>query len=254
MSSIRRVAIIQARMSSSRFPGKVLAELEGLPMIIFMAKRVARAQLVDHLLVATSTDPSDDALVQALVAHGIDCFRGDLADVLDRFVKAARYARANHVVRLTGDCPLMDSDLIDRGLAALAEGDCDYVANVLPPSYPDGQDVECMTMEALETAWLQAKKASEREHVTPFIREGNAGLRAKGWRGQLDLSELRWTVDHPDDLVHVQRLLQGCAQFGLLPLSVDRFDILRAIERNHISSEAQHQRNEGYAKSLAAEA
>lgn len=254
MTALRRIAIIQARMSSSRFPGKVLAELAGLPMIVFMARRVARATQVDDLIVATSTESSDDPLAWALEAHGISCFRGNLDDVLDRFVQAARHARADHVVRLTGDCPLMDPDLVDHGLVELARRGHDYVANVLPPSYPDGLDVECMTMQALETAWREASKPSEREHVTPFIREGQAGLKASGWRGTSDLSALRWTVDHPDDLDHVAALIRAGESLGLSPDRVDRFDFLRIIERGLASDQAAHTRNEGYAKSLAAEA
>ncbi len=253
MTPPRRVAIIQARMSSSRFPGKVLAPLNGVPMIVFMARRVACAKQLDQLLVATSTDPSDDALAQTLADHGIACFRGDLADVLDRFVQAARSSDADHVVRLTGDCPLMDPDLIDRGLRELALGQADYVANVLLPSYPDGLDVECMTMSALETAWAQARKPSEREHVTPFIREGQSGLRVQGWQASLDTSALRWTVDHPDDLEHIGALVAACLQDSADPTTFDRFDVLRAIEQKRIGTQAQHQRNEGYAKSLAAE-
>lgn len=254
MTTPRRVAIIQARMSSSRFPGKVLAELAGLPLIVFMARRVARAILVDDLLVATSTESSDDALADTLAAHRIACFRGNLDDVLDRFFQAARQARADHLVRLTGDCPLMDPDLIDHGLAELARRGDDYVANVLPPSYPDGLDVECFTMRALETAWREARKPSEREHVTPFIREGQAGLKASGWCGALDLSALRWTVDHPDDLEHVAALIRGGETLGLSPQTIDRFDLLRVIERGLSTNQATHERNEGYAKSLAAEA
>lgn len=252
----RRVAIIQARTSSSRFPGKVLADLAGLPMIVFMVQRVRQARRIDHLLVATSTDPSDDLLAATLQTHGIACFRGDLNDVLDRFTQAARSAGADQVVRLTGDCPLMDADLIDRALAELACGDADYVANVLPPSYPDGLDVECFTMAALETAWRDARLPSEREHVTPFIRQGGAGLRARNWAAVADLSALRWTVDHPDDLVHVRALVAACCPPGGAAAGstgFDRFDVLRAIESGEVPAAGQHARNEGYAKSLAAE-
>lgn len=249
----RRVAIIQARMSSSRFPGKVLADLAGWPMIVFMVQRVRRAQRVDHVLVATSTDPSDDALASVLAAHGVACFRGDLNDVLDRFTQAARGAGAEHVVRLTGDCPLMDADLIDRALSELAQGDADYVSNVMPPTYPDGLDVECFTMAALETAWREARLPSEREHVTPFIRSGGAGLRPRSWTGVADFSALRWTVDHPDDLQHVAALVAALAGVGKIesPTRFDRFDLFRLLETRSVGPAGAHARNEGYAKSLA---
>lgn len=255
-SGTRRVAIIQARMSSSRFPGKVLAPLIGMPMILFMVQRVRTAHRVDKLVVATSTDPSDDPLASLLAEHGIDCYRGSLGDVLDRYVQAARLHNAQHIVRLTGDCPLVDADLIDRCLGELALGDADYVGNCLPPTFPDGLDVECFTREALEKAWREASRPSEREHVTPFMRDDASGLRTRNWRGAVDFSALRWTVDHPEDLLHVQALVR--AHFSLIeksmePTGFDRFDLLRALELNNIVSIKHRSRNEGYAKSLTDE-
>jgi spore coat polysaccharide biosynthesis protein SpsF len=250
----RRVAIIQARMSSSRFPGKVLAPLCGVPMILFMVQRVRAARLVDHLAVATSIHATDDPLAEILTQQGIDCFRGSLEDVLDRYTLAARAYGAEHVVRLTGDCPLMDADLVDRGLEELARGDADYVSNCSPPSFPDGLDVECFTMAALETAWREARLSSEREHVTPFIRNGKAGLRSKSWSGVADLSSLRWTVDHTDDLAHVEDVVRThFARSGqsVNPTNFDRFDLMRVLDRSNTVVQGQHERNEGYAKSLA---
>lgn len=249
--SPRRVAIIQARMSSSRFPGKVLEPLLGLPMIVFMARRVQQARLVDEVLVATSTDPSDDALAQALQSHGIACFRGSLNDVLGRFHDAAVHTRADQVVRLTGDCPLMDADLVDRALALLTSSGADYVSNVAPPSYPDGLDVEAFTMAALHDAWRNAQLPSEREHVTLYLRAGHLHVKTAGWAGVADLSALRWTVDHCDDLEHVKALIIAAGHAS--PIGFDRFDIYRGIERHALTAGAGHQRNEGLAKSLAAE-
>lgn len=251
-SSPRRVAIIQARMSSSRFPGKVLEPLMGLPMIAFMARRVQQARRVDQVLVATSTDPSDDALAQALQTHGLACVRGSLNDVLDRFHQAATSAQADHVVRLTGDCPLIDADLIDRALSLLAESSADYASNINPPSYPDGLDVEAFTMAALRGAWTNAKLPSEREHVTLYLRAGHAHVRTAGWSGMADLSALRWTVDHADDLAHVKSLLAGAGAASVT--GFDRFDLYRGIECAGLSTGAGHHRNEGLAQSLAAEA
>lgn len=249
------VAIIQARMSSSRFPGKVLAELAGLPLIVFMVERVRLARRLDAIVVATSTDSTDDPLADELAKRNIACFRGNLDDVLDRFVQCARTLNATHVVRLTGDCPLMDADLVDRGLAELAKGDADYVSNVAPPTYPDGLDVECFTMQALELAWQNAKLPSEREHVTPYLRNGAPGIRVRNWCGSADFSALRWTVDHPDDLQHVATLVDACrsAKSASAPGSFDRFDIFRAIETLALGTGALHVRNEGLLKSLAAE-
>jgi spore coat polysaccharide biosynthesis protein SpsF (cytidylyltransferase family) len=251
----RRVAIIQARMSSSRFPGKVLAQLGDLPMIVFMVERVRQARLVDQIVVATSTDSTDDPLARELAARGIACFRGNLNDVLDRFVQCARTTNADHIVRLTGDCPLMDADLIDQGLNELASSNLDYVSNVAPPTYPDGLDVECFTLQALETAWREAKLPSEREHVTLYLRSGVPNFRVGNWRATADHSALRWTVDHPDDLQHVASLVDACrpTEGKSSPIGFDRFDIFRAIEKYALNSGASHARNEGLIKSLAAE-
>ena len=253
--SFRRVAIIQARMSSTRFPGKVLAPLGELPMIAFMVERVRKAKMLDQVIVATSTESSDDPLVATLTERGIDCFRGSLHDVLDRFACAARASKAEHVVRLTGDCPLMDADLIDRCLGELSKGDADYVSNVQVPTFPNGLDVECFTIGALETAWREARLQSEREHVTPFIRKGGGGLRVSNWTAVADLSGLRWTVDHLDDLEHVTQLVRACAKTKGTPdpSSFDRFDVLREIEHHALGFGAAHDRHEGYLKSLAAD-
>lgn len=247
ISALRRVAIIQARMSSSRFPGKVLEPLMGMPLIIFMAQRVRMSRLLDHVLVATSTHSSDDPLAAALNSYGVDCYRGSLEDVLDRFWGAARHANANHVVRLTGDCPVMDSDLIDTALRGLEDG-YEYFCNVMPPTFPDGLDVEAFTIEALHRAWSNAQLKSEREHVTPYLRSLHSGVKGGNWSGAADFSKFRWTVDHPDDLEHVRRLVEATS--AVSPTSFDRFDIYRAVERSRLSDGACHERNEGFAKSL----
>lgn len=245
----RRVVVIQARVSSTRMPGKVLADLGGLPMIAFMVRRVRRAQRVDAVVVATSTDPSDDPLAAALARHGIDCFRGSLDDVLDRYYQTARAARADHVVRLTGDCPLIDADLVDEALAELERGNWDYVGNLDPPTYPDGLSVEAFTMRALEAAWREARLASEREHVTPWLRKPENGMRRENLRAEPDRSALRWTVDYPDDLEHVRELV--AAMFG--KPDFDRNDLYHAIEARGLARRVEHARGEGYAKSLAAD-
>lgn len=250
-STSRRVAIIQARMSSSRFPGKVLEPLMEMPLIAFMVQRVRMSKLLDAVLVATSNDSTDDILAETLAHHGISCFRGGLNDVLDRFYQAAVHAGADHVVRLTGDCPLMDADLIDTALLRLAERDVDYICNTSPPSFPDGLDVEAFTMSTLKDAWLHARLASEREHVTPFMRAGHSTIKIGSWSGVADTASLRWTVDHPDDLQHVRKLIAATGSAS--PVGFDRFDIYRVIEQSGLAVGAAHIRNEGYLQSLQAD-
>lgn len=241
--------VIQARMSSTRLPGKVLLPLLGLPSIIFMVQRVRQAVCIDRLIVATSTDLSDDPLAQVLAGHGVECFRGDLHDVLDRFHRAAATAQARCVIRLTGDCPLIDADLIDAVARPVIDGQADYASNTEPASYPDGLDVEAFTFAALETAGREATLPSDREHVTPFLRKHPERFRRVAVTGLADLSALRWTVDHADDHAHVSRLLAAVRAQG--PTGFDRFDLYRAIEREPALRTARvHERNEGYQKSL----
>jgi len=245
----RRVAVIQARMSSTRLPGKVLKPLLGLPAIVFMVQRVRQSKRLDEVVVATSHDRSDDELARCLDEAGIRCHRGSLDDVLDRYYQAALASGADHVVRLTGDCPLMDADLVDEALERLAAGGVAYVSNVDPPTYPDGLDVEAFTFEALQRAWREATLPVEREHVTPYLRTRKDLFPAECWRGLSDLSALRWTVDHPDDLDHVRSLIERLAPSS--PTSFDRFDLYRVCERGHsLAAQPQHRRNEGMDKHL----
>ena len=239
----KTVAIVQARMSSSRLPGKVLAEISGLPAIVFMAERLARAKTLDCIVIATSTDSSDDPLAACAQSAGLHCIRGSLPDVLDRFRQAASAKDARHVVRLTGDCPLIDPGLVDEVVNRLKQGNFDYVSNVDPPSYPDGLDCEAFTRGLLERAWNEACLTSEREHVTPFMRS-QGGIRRSAITSAIDMSKLRWTVDHPDDLAHVRNLV---ARVAGDPICADRFDYFRASE--HLADNREHVRNEGLAKS-----
>ncbi len=242
------VAIIQARMSSSRLPGKILMPLAGRPLLAFMIERVKRAQLVDHIIVATSVDSSDDELVAMLLQHKIDCWRGSLEDVLARFHDAATHTNADIAVRLTGDCPLVEPSLIDACVQTLESNELDYVSNTNPPSYPDGLDVEAMSMAALSTAATQAQLNSDREHVTPFIRNHSDRFPAGVISSAIDLSALRWTIDYADDLAAVRAMVDA---FDGDPVAADRFDYLRVIDKLKLNDAgAMHVRNEGLQKSL----
>lgn len=242
---MKRVAIIQARTSSSRLPGKVLAPLNGVPMIVFMLRRVARAKQLDHIVLATSTEKTDDVLAHQVAQFGFDCYRGQLLDVLGRFAGAATLHAADIVVRLTGDCPLIDADLIDNVVSTLIEGDFDYVSNADPPTFPNGLDVEAFTREALFKANESAHVSTDREHVTPYIRRNKALFRQANVRSEIDLSALRWTVDHPDDLEFV-RALVGVTDCDDMVLA-DRFAFLRALEMHGSAMPKNfHTRNERY--------
>jgi len=243
------IAFIQARMSSSRFPGKVLEDLAGLPAIAFMVERVRRARLLDRVVVVTSTDESDTPLASALAQRGIDCFRGDLHDVLARFAAAAAHYGATEIMRLTGDCPLSDPAVIERVIRARRASGADYASNVDPPTFPDGLDVEFFTRAVLDRCAQQAHTRPEREHVTLWMRGEAARLARVNVRAVVDCSSLRLTVDYPDDLAALRRLhaLAGDA-FARL----DLFDLLRLLDAHpEVALMNDHARNEGLARSLA---
>lgn len=247
----KTVAFVQARMSSTRFPGKVIEDLAGVPMIVFMVQRARRAATLDEVVVVTSTDPSDDPLAATLAQYGVACFRGDLSDVLARYAAAAEREDATEIVRLTGDCPLVDPAVVDRVVTTRRESGADYASNVDPPTYPDGFDVEVFTRSALTRAHCEARLASEREHVTPWMRTAAAGLRRVNCTALADFSGLRLTVDYPDDLQAVRAVV---AEIGAARPAFDLFDVLRCLAtRADVLRMNAHTRNEGLAKSLAAE-
>ncbi len=241
------IGLIQARVSSSRLPGKVLADLGGMPMILFMVARVRRAKMLDRVVVVTSEEASDDPLAQVLVDAGVDCFRGALDDVLDRFACAASHYGAAIVIRLTGDCPLIDPRLIDAVVEGLIASGVDYASNVAPPTYPDGMDVEAFTMAALLQAHGAATLRSDREHVTPWLRRASNGTRCHAVGSPLDGSSIRLTVDYPDDMTLVRKVVALVDD----PRDFDLFDIYRVIDANpHLLEHNVHARNEGFAMSL----
>lgn len=204
MSEAKTVAIIQARMSSSRLPGKVLRLVGSQPMLARVVARARRASLVDEVMVATTTNPSDHPLAEYCETAGITCFRGDLYDVLDRYYQAARASGASVVVRLTADCPMIDPQEIDRTITHFRLTCADFTANRLPPPFRRttaiGMDTEVCSFAALERAWKDATEPFEREHVMPYLYDtpGRFKISVADW--QEDLSHLRFTVDTPEDL------------------------------------------------------
>jgi glutamate-1-semialdehyde 2,1-aminomutase len=207
---VKTVAVIQARLGSTRLPGKILRQADGKPLILLMLERLAAARRLDQIVVATTDSRTDDRLAELLAREGVTVYRGSESDVLDRYYRAAREQGATHVVRVTGDCPLIDPKLVDEVVAALhAHGD-DYVSNNYPPTYPDGLDTEAFTFAALERAWSEATSQVDREHVTPWIKN-NAALKRRNLTHSEDLSAGRWTVDEPEDLEVVRAVFEHFA-------------------------------------------
>lgn len=193
------LAILQARMSSTRFPGKVLAPLAGEPMVLRQLERIRRATLLDDVVVATSEDASDDALVEVLEQAGVPVVRGSLDDVLGRFVTAMDAFEPDVVVRLTADCPLASPALIDDVITLFRESEADYTSNTMQPTFPDGLDVEVVKASVLREVARETTDTAEREHVTLGVYRRHNQYRIESLVGERDLSALRWTVDTPED-------------------------------------------------------
>jgi spore coat polysaccharide biosynthesis protein SpsF len=240
---MKTVAIIQARMTSTRLPGKVLAEVAGKPMLYLVVSRAQHTRTLDLTVVATSDRPTDDVLAKFCSEAKISCFRGSEDDVLDRYYQAAKQFKADVIVRLTADCPLLDPVVIDRVVHVFESGSYDYVSNTIRPTYPDGLDTEVFLYRALERAWRGARLKSEREHVTPYIWRQPTLFRLFNVEHAEDLSSLRWTVDEPQDLEFVRAVYSyfGSSSFGMIEI----LDLLR--ERPELSRiNAGIKRNEGY--------
>ena len=206
---MRTVAVVQARLGSTRLPGKVLLPLAGQPLLSRVMSRAARASSVDDVVVATTTLASDDRIVDLAEREGWPVVRGSETDLLERYVQAARSHRADRVVRITSDCPLIDPGLIDDVAAALEREAGDYASNTLEPrTYPRGLDVEVVTRDALEVADREDVDAASREHATPFIRRDPKRFRLVRVAGVRDESAHRWTVDTPADYELVRRVYE----------------------------------------------
>ena len=216
---MKTVAIIQGRMSSSRLPGKILTDISSQPMLTRVMIRASRATTLDQIIFATTTDASDDPVAEYCDLAGLDYTRGSLFDVLDRYYQTATQFKADIVVRITADCPVIDPDLIDDVVNTLLEDEYDFVCNRLPPpynrTYPIGLDVEACTFKVLKKAWKDAKEPQHREHVMPYFYEGvqlsvisrqlSEGVSPRGFKVALlnhvtDFNDYRWTVDTPEDL------------------------------------------------------
>ena len=198
------VVVVQARTASTRLPRKVLMPLAHRPLLYRMLERVLAAQTPSDVVVATTVDREDDAIVEVAEAAGVACMRGHPTDLLDRHYAAGVARRADVVVKIPSDCPLIDPGVIDRviGYYQTNADRVDFVGNLHPATYPDGNDVEVMPLGVLETAWREATAPHEREHTTPFIweRPGRFRIHNVAWESGLDYSSShRWTIDYAED-------------------------------------------------------
>ncbi len=242
-------AIIQARVSSTRLPGKVLADIVGKPLLSHVIERVKASRILEEIVVATTAKEVDKAILKIATESGVHSFAGDEDDVLDRYYQAARKFDVDIIVRITADCPLLDPNVVDKVVRHYLEGGCDYVSTTLKRTYPDGLDVEVFSSQALKKAWKEARWASEREHVTPYIWKNPDKFRLASVESKVNLSHLRWTVDIERDLRFVREVYGQLYKRGKIFYMED---ILQLLERQPelIAINQGIATNEGYAKSL----
>jgi spore coat polysaccharide biosynthesis protein SpsF len=220
------VAIIQARMGSTRLPGKVLKDLNGESMLWRVVSRLQRSRMLNDVLVATTNCQADDEIAAECSRHSVRISRGDQDDVLDRYFRAAQLIKADIIVRITSDCPLIDPGITDKTVGAFLAGRPDYASNTLERTYPRGLDAEVMSFETLERTWRLASARYEREHVTPYIYERPMEFKLLSVTGGEDQSCYRWTVDTQEDLAFVRAVYD---RMGTIVFSWR--DVLDLLER-----------------------
>lgn len=243
------VAFLQARTDSTRLPKKVLKPLLDKPMIIHELERVSRSKLIDDLILLTSLETSDDELAKIVKNYGYKVFRASKDNVLERFYKCAQeleLKKNDLIIRLTGDCPIHDATIIDELVRSFLESDLDYIANCVNPVYPDGLDAEVFTYGVLQKAYKGAKKLSEKEHVTPYVR--NSGLfKTANLERESIHPEWRLTVDEPNDFTVIEQIYNhfNSNEFSFL-------DLVEYLENEPslLKINSNINRNEGYEKSL----
>jgi glutamate-1-semialdehyde 2,1-aminomutase len=203
------VALVQARMGSTRFPNKVMQPcFNGKPLIGVLFERLIRSKLIDEIVLATSEQENNKQLSAYVEQMGYRVYAGSESDVLGRYYDAAQMTNADIIVRITGDCPLVDPELVDKVIQAFKDNNsCDYASNINPPSYPDGLDIEVFSMKALTKAYQEATTKFEREHVTPYLRE-SAAFKRINMSNDMDYSSYRWTVDEPEDLIVIDKVIE----------------------------------------------
>lgn len=222
------IAIIQARMTSTRLPGKVTKEIVGIPMLGHVIERLKKSRLVDEIVIATTKNKSKPIL-EIAQNYNVESFSGSKDDVLDRYYQAVKKYKAEPIVRITSDCPLLDPEVVDKVIRYYMErkDSLDYVTNTLTRSYPRGLDTEVFSFSALEKAWREAKEVYQREHVTPYIYEHTEIFRLANVENNEDLSYMRWTVDEEKDLEFVREVYKRLYKEGEVFLMQDVLNLLK---------------------------
>lgn len=248
------IAVVQARMGSSRLPGKVLLDIEGCPLIQHVVQRCGASKHIHDIVIATTQEAADDQLAEyCRNTLGLSVYRGSTDNVLARFMGAARLANADIIVRVTADDPLKDAGVIDEGIEALlADATLDYCSNTLRPTFPEGLDIEIFRFLALERADCEARLASEREHVTPYIWKHPELFKVTNFEHEENLSDWRLTVDKPNDLELMRAIFKALGQNSNL---FSFRDVVALLKQNPALRDinAGTQRNEGYLNTVQEE-
>lgn len=247
---IKTVLITQARTGSTRLPRKVLMEVNNTPLLKIHLDRLSKSKNIDKIILATTVNEEDDIIEEIGTNWGYEVYRGQEKDVLDRFYQAVKKIKPTWVVRVTSDCPLIDPILVDKVIEFTISANKDYGSNGIEETFPDGQDVEIFKFSALEKAWHEAKKFSEREHVTPFIRN-NSDLKsgnlfsAFSYKNNIDYSKIRMTVDEKKDFELVNKIIN---ELGTKKTWLEYTEYI--IKNDLLYINGSIIRNEGYLKSL----
>lgn len=243
------VAIVQARLSSTRLHGKALMNIMGKPMLWHVINRLKQSRHLNDVVIATTTKEKDKAIIQLAKESKVKSYSGSEDDVLDRYYQAATRFKADTIVRITSDCPLIDPKVVDTVTEYFLAGNFDYVSNILKLTYPDGLDTEVFSYKTLKRAWEEARLESEREHVTPYIWKHPQIFNIGSFENDVDLSHFRWTVDVDKDIQFIREVYQRLyTEDGIFYME----DVLNLLQQHPELLEINKdcRRNEGYAKSL----
>ncbi len=240
--------IIQARMGSNRLPGKVMELLDGKnPSLFYTINQLKTALKLDKIIIATTQISEDDKIEEFSIKNGIECFRGEPDNVLDRFYKCAKKYKLDAIVRVTADCPLIDPEIVDLAIQIFNSDKYDYVHNQYPRTFPDGLDIEVFTFNVLEKAWKNAVLPSEKEHVTPYFRNHKEEFKIKSMNNEKNLSFHRWTLDYKEDLELIRKIIQ---KINHRPILINDIILLFNKEPSLFEINKMYLPNDGFQRSL----
>ena len=240
--------IIQARMGSTRLPGKILSILDSTnTSLSYTINQLRECKLLDKIVVATTTNTEDDIIENFTEKNKIDIFRGDSDDVLSRYYHCAKHYSLSSILRVTGDCPLIDPIIVEKGISIFLKNTYDYVTNTFPRTFPDGNETEIFSFSSLQSAYENAILPSEREHVTPYLRNKKENFRIFNFTNSEDISHLRWTLDYDSDLKLIKTII---SKINTRPIHMSDILELFKNEPDLKKINQNHKPNEGYMKSL----